>query len=188
MRLLRNTLIFSLIFLNCTSYDCISLRRVGFISGGATDTKFSLTSFNLDQLVDAIDEAGSVDDLLQLCENIPAIRLCKDKSLRISAAEVSDAIVASRAVQRIANLSFSDGQGSKLSISLANDRRYAQLTECVEIQLQSLEVHELTSYLWGLCILGIGEDSQIKVKLILKRFQYKLIILFYFILKKGYYT
>eukprot|EP01041_Mallomonas_annulata_P005760 gene5760-11639_t len=143
------------------SYGWFISRGVLPIRGGYSQLN---TSNSLLALLSSIENCGNVDELYQICENIPAIKICKDKQIRISLAETYDGILAVRAIQRIANLSVNNLHSSREAIvieDIESDRRYSQLTDCVDVCVNSLSISDLSRYLWSISVLGIGEESQI---------------------------
>ena len=115
-----------------------------------------------------LGQLHALSDIFNLCENIPAILHCSDKAMAIHEATLEDALLASHAIHRIANISseifLSLNKGQCLSTMLEDDRRFVQLTEIVELNLEALSPIDLARYLWGLTVLGVQED-QIKLTL-----------------------
>ena len=102
------------------------------------------------------------DDVLELCERIPAIERSMDKAMRIAVADLDDAILCTLAVQRLSNLFLlhsNDPKSQHVWRGLERDRRFEQLTECVELLATELPLGDLSKYLRSLISLHAEQDS-----------------------------
>ena len=125
------------------------------------------TSVNFTEaLLKRFDAASSGEAILQLAEEIPAIRRCVDKAMRIIIADYTDAMLAAHAIQRLANVTTEgltqQGAGIDWTPS-ALDRRFEQLTECVELRAPQLPILTLSRYCWCLSSLKIADEEQVAV-------------------------
>ena len=71
--------------------------------------------------------------------------------MRIVLAEPEDAILASHAIQQYAMLT---SRSKEENI----DRRFEQLTECVELCISALSIADIARYCWGLTVVGIADE------------------------------
>lgn len=112
-----------------------------------------------ESLIRRFDAAMSGEAILQLAEEITAIRRCTDKAMRLAKADYADAVLAAHAIQRLANVT-STGPTIDWTPS-ALDRRFEQLTECVELRAAQLPTITLSRYCWALSVLRIADEEQV---------------------------
>ncbi len=129
-------------------------------------------------LYDKIDNCSTLDDLFQVVEEIPAIKRSMDRAMKISTAALDDAILAIHALARVAQLIGTISEEvDPLVLSemnhLVQDRRIEQLTECVELQLNELQVEELSKYLWSLVMIDF-DDSEDFIKPVVTEYHERL--------------
>lgn len=144
-------------------------RRVAQIRGGefsspspspSNVTSFTTVAVNqTESLLKRFDAAISGEAILQLAEEITAIRRCTDKAMRLVKADYTDAVLAAHAIQRLANVT-STGHNVDWTPS-ALDRRFEQLTECVELRASQLPTLTLSRYCWALSVLRIADEEQV---------------------------
>jgi hypothetical protein len=133
------------------------------------------SSVEHDELVRLIENAGCLDDVFSIAEDIPAIRRSVDKFIRVSFANEDDAHLAAAAVYRLANLTatarLSPAMASTV-VSVVEDRRYQQLVECIELRIKNLKIADIARYLWAVTIIGITED---RANVVLNEFSRRLL-------------
>lgn len=108
------------------------------------------------ELLQRIETALDEEELYDIAEDIPAIHRSVDKVLKIVIAKDEDGIYAAYAIQRLASIA------TKLKKKIdIKERRFEQLTECVEIKINKLRTVDLARYLWGLTVLGVNDKQKI---------------------------
>jgi hypothetical protein len=108
------------------------------------------------ELLQRIETAMDEEELYDIAEDIPAIHRSVDKAMKIVIAKDEDGIYAAYAIQRLASIV------TKLKKKIdVKDRRFEQLTECVEIKVNKLRTVDLARCLWGLTVLGVNDKQKI---------------------------
>lgn len=125
----------------------------------AAELKQDAKAIATKELLSKISNATTTDEVFILAEEIPAILRSVDKVMRIVIASGNDALLASHCIQRLASITSKSGSSSHNT--WIGERRFEQLTECVEIKADRLKTADLTRYLWGLTVLGINETDMI---------------------------
>lgn len=121
------------------------------------DNDYSLDDIRICSLIKA---CISSDEVFRYTEEIPAVKSCVDKFLKITQSTSVDAKLAVDAIFRLSIIMQSE---SKLKTkNLIDDRRFEQLIECVELQFSNMPVSELIKYIWSLCTLQIDDDIPIR--------------------------
>lgn len=96
------------------------------------------------------------DEVFRIAEDIPAITRCTDKAISIGSADKEDAEDAVLAIQRLASLSVESNNWALTT----NDRRFEQLSDCVELGLSDISSMELCKYLWSISVLGLSDEDR----------------------------
>ena len=115
-----------------------------------------------------LQATDSYDEVLDLCERIPAIGDSPDRAMRITYADRDDALLCALAVQRLSliSLKYADIRVSQGAVQvwdgLENDRRFEQLTECVDLKKHELSIRDLSRYLRGLMALPFEQESLVR--------------------------
>lgn len=167
---LRFLVLFTLAFNGCAHFR-LSFPSFLLLRGGSSNSTSTLksglsgTQSNwTESLLRRLDAATTGEDIFELAEEIPAIRRSVDKAMRIVIANYTDAVLAAHAIQRLANVTHSNNNNAAASwIPSSLDRRFEQLTECIELRASQLHTVDLSRYCWGLSLLKIGDEEQIDV-------------------------
>jgi len=140
------------------------LRTPLWISGGGVEVVSVPTAHVnwTESLIKRFDSASTAEEIFELAEEIPAIARSVDKAMRIVIANNTDAVLASHAIQRLANLTKLSHSGSGW-IPSSQDRRFEQLSECVELRASQMSTLDLSRYCWGLSLLKIGDEEQVRL-------------------------
>lgn len=96
------------------------------------------------------------EEVFRIAEDIPAINRCIDKAVSIASADKEDADDAVLAIQRLASLSVEHNNWALTS----NDRRFEQLSDCVEIGLSEISCMDLCKYMWSISVLGLSDEQR----------------------------
>lgn len=124
----------------------------------AAELKQDAKAIAAKELLLKINNATTTDEVFILAEEIPAILRSVDKVMRIVIASETDAMLASHCIQKLASITAkSSNHGTKW----IGERRFEQLTECIELKAEKMKTSDLTRYLWGLTVLGIHEKDMI---------------------------
>ena len=126
----------------------------------AAELKQDAKTIAMKELVGKINNATTTDEVFVLAEEIPAILRSVDKVMRIVIASDNDALLASHCIQKLASITAK--VGTSHSTTWIGERRFEQLTECVELRADRIKTSDLTRYLWGLTVLGINEIDMIE--------------------------
>lgn len=103
-----------------------------------------------------LNAATNGDDVFRVAEDIPAITRNTDKAISIASASIEDAEDAVLAIQRLASLSVELNNWALTT----NDRRFEQLSDCVELGLSDISSMELCKYLWSISVLGLSDEER----------------------------
>ena len=115
-----------------------------------------------------LQDTDSYDEILSICEKIPAISTSVDKAMRITFADRDDALLCALAVQRLSYVSLKYAMASTHETEthtwagLDSDRRFQQLTECVELNMKDLSIRDLSRYLRGLMALPFQQEELVR--------------------------
>ena len=85
-----------------------------------------------------------------------------DKAMRITMADLDDAVLCTIAVQRLSTLSLmyaNDPSNRQIWKGLEHDRRFEQLTECVELLATEMPLRDMSQYMRSLITLNAEQDS-----------------------------
>ena len=152
-----------------------------------------------------ITKASTLEELFEVCENIPIILNCQDKALKITEASINDSLLTSYALQRFAIISSDLNNEIKSSTSsnshdnnnddiknensdkhiclsdiLRRDRRFQQLLEILECSLHTLPVLDICRIIWSLTVVGINDDNGYNtINLCIKQFLNRINIAYY---------
>ena len=96
-----------------------------------------------------LENADGSDEVFRIAEDIPAIQRCTDKALSIAWADKKDAEVV--AIHRLASLCVEPNKW----VLTAGDRRFDQLSDCVDLQLPHLPILDLCKYLWATSVIRL---------------------------------
>ena len=103
-----------------------------------------------------MEDASSGDDVFRIAEDIPAIQRCTDKALSIAQADEDDAVTAVLAIHRLASLCVEPNKWAIIS----SDRRFEQLADCVDLQLEHLATLDMCKYLWAMSVVRVSDEER----------------------------
>ena len=120
---------------------------------GPRGTKFDALYANIKS---RLENADGSDEVFRIAEDIPAIQRCTDKALSIARADKEDAEVAVVAIHRLASLCVEPNKW----VLTAGDRRFDQLSDCVDLQLPHLPILDLCKYLWATSVIRLSDEER----------------------------
>lgn len=106
-----------------------------------------------------LEDADGSDEVFRIAEDIPAIQRCTDKALSIARADIEDAGSAVVAIHRLASLCV---EPNKWALTVG-DRRFDQLSDCVDLQLPNLAILDLCKYLWAISVIRSSDEERSRV-------------------------